>query len=359
MKWPLALFAAPLLLSGCATQANFTAALEKPAKQASATRVVTNEAQRDTARIYTLRLTGDIYPLTSLACTPATSLNNLDGALGAFGEALETIAEVGKAPPDTKYASYVKQFRKNDKYIKEAKTSGTQEAMQKAKDATKAEQQAALQRCTALYSADVVATVKKSSPPDPQAAFGISAFFALNELIKAGLAAGEGVQRERAVELTASALTPGLRAAYTQLSDAPDKAFAPYIDYSAQSATNPAVTMNKSQLGAALNIHRWLLAQRIAQLDAAIGKTRNLQCLADANCRRNLDDLITAIEEYRTLAAVDAVVILDALDSGIKKAEAAADGKQTWAQFLDGLLAVADAINGINDKYDAYQTSKE
>jgi hypothetical protein len=59
------------------------------------------------------------------------------------------------------------------------------------------------------------------------------------------------------------------------------------------------------------------------------------------------------------VAAVDSVQILAALDGGMSKAEQAAAGNISWAQWLDSLLTIADALNGLHEKHEAFNSSRE
>lgn len=353
-----------IILTGCATQQNFSTALEEPHKLAEASKLVAIEAERDAIASHALNLRkrpgeGGGVIWESVVCNPAKGLQLTYDSLDAFGNAVETIKDVGDAPADTSYATYVSQFRKNKKNITKAREMGSDEyAKTQEREADEASGKAS-RRCTALYLADSAAVLGPNSTA--LSALGAApgaALFALRELIGAGLAAAEGVQREAAAKATATALVPGLERAQKTLSAPVSDQFVPFVDYSNVARSDVAATMAKTQLGATVSLRRWFVAQQIKQSLLVLAPC-DIKCLGDPVARHNLSDLTTAIISYRALAAVDTDEVLSTLGEGIGKARKAADGKMSWADFFDGLSAIADSLSGLHDKADAYKTSRE
>ena len=346
-------------MSGCATEANFGKALEGSGKIAAGAKIVAAEAERDAIKANLMHLNAENYTVASVVCGPVRAIESTGGALGSFGDALETIHKVGEKPADTIYATYVAQFRKNAKNIAMAKTIGAQAAMDKAEEEALQKRVEADKRCAALYLADVSSVLGPTKPGiNPRGAGGFALLFAFNELIKGGMAATESVQREQAVIATDKEVLPGLKRARNVLAKPIPKDFKPFVDYSALADDHPAVVTNVTQLGATVTLHRWFIAQQIEQSSLVIAKCSKA-CLGDPVMRKNLDDLTGAVEQYRNLAAFEPAEFIKTLDEGIKKASDAADGKASWAQILDGLLMIGDTISGLSDKFGEYKKSRE
>lgn len=348
-----------LAVSGCATEVNFTKALEGAAKLSNSSKLVAMEAERDALKANFLHLYQHNTEMADVVCGPAMAIEATGAALDTFGDAIDTIHKVGEKPADTSYASYVTAFRKNKQNIADARSAGLQSVMDKAVEADQKKRDEAVKRCGQLFAADSTAILgPEASGLAPNGAAGFAALFAFNELIKAGLAAAEGVQRESAVIDTAKALVPGLQRAHDQLAKPITSDFIPFVIYKGLAENHPALAANASRLGATVTLHRWFVAQQIIQSRRVIAIC-TIACLGDPVMRRNLDELISSVEQYRSMAEIDPVQTLDALNKGIATADKAADGKVSWPQALDGLLQIADTVTGLGNKYGAFKSSGE
>ncbi|MFB9246461.1 hypothetical protein [Massilia antarctica] len=358
-----------LFLSGCATEANFTKALDEAAKVSAAAKLVTGAAERDAMKAKLLQLYGSKIAVSDLkatgeaaaelACNPVFPIEASGTALAAFGDAIDAIHKVGEKPADTSYASYVTQFRKNAKNIAEAKAKGLQATMDAGDEAAQKERDLAVTRCKTLYLADIKAVLGPTSGGiGASNASGTAVLFAFNELIKGALAAGEAAQRETAVIETTKALVPGLERAHGNLAKPISKDFQPFVQYDGLPSNHPALVGNGTLLGATVTLHRWFIAQQISKSGERLAACK-LACLGDPLARQNLDDLTIAMEQYRSLATIDPEKTLDALAKGIAGGKKAADGKVSWPQALDGLLQIVDTLSGLGDKFGAYQKSRE
>jgi len=358
-----------LILSGCVTEANFTKALDEAAKVSAAAKLVTGAAERDALKARVLQLYGRRIDVTdakakadatlNLVCNPSFAIEAGGTALAAFGDAIDTVHKVGEKPANTSYASYVTQFRKNAKNIADAKKNGVQAAMDAGDEAARKERERGVTLCMALYQADVIAVLGPTSTKiGATNASGTAVLFAFNEVIKAALAAGEAAQRETAVIETAKSLIPALERAYGNLVAPVSTDFQPFVVYDELPSIHPAPAGNGTVLGATVTLHRWFIAQQIAQTIKRL-EGCSLACLGDPVNRQNLDELTTAIEQYRALATVNSQKTLKALANGITDAKKVADGKVSWPQALDGLLQIVDTVSGLGDKFGSYKKSRE
>ena len=346
------------LLSGCATQANFSKALEKPVKAANAAQLVLVQAELDLEKA---RVMGSLVvapakrdEVATMVCAPIQTIANTAQSLGAFGEALDLIKDVGEKPADTSYAGYLQQYRKNKDSLAAARTMDNETlATEQAKQAEKALTEAR-ERCIALYLSDTHPDNKlvgKSTGESYQAVT------ALSTVLKALAGLGESVQREKAVRDTAVALIAGLDRAQKQLAAAPDKS-GPHVRYSRGTGDTIAYSMADTRLGAAVSVRRWFVAR---QIGPALKRVQECQetCLGDPLARMTLDNLVTDIAAYRSLSRIDTGKTLTALRTGVDNAEIASTSAGNWAQVLDGLLQAADAMDGLNTNYKDYKTNRE
>lgn len=346
------------MLSGCATEANFTKALEGPIAAANAARVVVQQADLDIDKARAMGLVGSYNTSASdLVCKPLESTVGTLRSLSAFGEAVELIKDVAEKPADDSYATYLQQFRKNKKSIADA--AGRSD-LDLAKDKFNKESEAArkaMQRCARLYASDV----RPANRLEP--AYGSPESFkslgALSSLVKGILAAVESAQRAEAVQKTAVALIPGLRLAQEQLSAAhpPQQ---PHVAYSLDTVDDEARLMGDSRLGATINLRRWFVAR---QIEHALARARQCQgdtaCLGDPLMRITLDNLASDIRSYRELAVIDTKQILADMNTGIDTAERVGRSPGNWAQVLDALVNVYDALGGLNAQYHDWQASRQ
>lgn len=343
------------MLSGCATEANFSKALEAPVKAANAAKVVVIESERDAEKA---RAMGWIVlpdkPATpeELVCGPVSGVGVTLRSLSAFGEALELIKEVGEKPADTSYAGYVKQYRKNKASLAAARAMNDEQAAAAAAEEAKKLAKDAHTRCVALYLADMRGELK----PRGLAGEKSAEIKALSTLIKGIAALAEGIQRERAVRETAIALIPGMRTAHGLLGAAPNRR-EPHVEYNHQADTI-AAAMAQTRLGAAVNVRRWFVAQ---QINAGLANVQGCAkaCLGDPLKRMALENLANDLLAYRALAAIDTDKVLAGLGTGIRDAQHAAESKGSWAEILDGLLGAADAIDGLKTNWEDYKTARD
>ena len=361
MKAKHSLYLCAAMLSGCATSANFSKALEEPVKTANAAKLVVEQAQRDAEKARVMGWLRDVRSPTTgwapLVCRPSKTMGVTLHALGAFGEALTLIKEVGEKPADTTYAAYLEQYRKNRDNLADARTLSDQKLAEKEwKDAEDKAEEARV-RCIALYQSDAFAANKLDTSAGGEESAG--SILALSNLLKALAGLGESVQREAAVRETAAALVPGLKLAYLQLNGSMPQ-YAPQVVYS-RSTDELAKKMAQTRLGGTVNLHRWFVARQIEQsLKRVQACKATEECLGDPLMRMTLDNLIADILAYRSLSAIDTTVILKALDKGVTSAETVVKNPGgNWAQILDALLGAVDAIDGLNTQYKAVQTSRE
>lgn len=353
-------YAVPLcsaaMLSGCATEANFSKALEKPVEAANAARLVVQQAERDIEKARAIGWVGTGTTAVKLVCEPLDSTAGTLRALGAFGQAIELIKDVAETPAGDSYATYLQQFRKNKASLAAAAGMNDAQLAEAQFNKEQARAEAATKRCSALYASDVAAgSTLAPTEGTPQSAASLGA---LSSLVKGILAAVESAQRADAVRKTAVALVPGLTLAHKQLSAAPAPG-QPRVEYRGLAAGSPALAMDESRLGATINVRRWFVARQIEHSVAKVRACqRNEACLADPLMRTTLDNLATDIASYRQLAAIDTVVILDGLKVGIGEAEQASVSAGSWAQVLDALLHIYDALGGLNKQYDDWQASR-
>ena len=346
------------LLSGCATEANFTKALEQPVKAANAAQLVLVQAELDMEKA---RVMGWLVvrpakreELATMVCERIDTIANTKQSLGAFGEALDLIKDVGEKPADISYSGYLQQYRKNKESLAAARamedeTLATEQATQAAKALKEARA-----RCIALYLSDINPENKLVGKSSGES---YKAVTALSTLIKALVGLGESVQRDKAVRDTAVALIPGLARAQSQLAAAPDKS-GPRVQYSRGTGDVIAYNMADTRLGAAVSVRRWFVARQIGQ---ALKRVQECQeaCLGDPLARMTLDNLVTDIAAYRSLSQIDTGKTLTALKSGVDNAQIASTSPGNWAQILDGLLQAADAMDGLKTNYKDYKTSRE
>ena len=219
-----------------------------------------------------------------------------------------------------------------------------------------------IDRCSQLFQSDTY--VENVLGPVESTGQGFGSVTAFFDFFKAVIAAAENAQREQAVRATAQALIPGLLDAYAQLNHAPDLS-GPHVKYvrwanGAIDKDKLARDMSDTQLGAAVSVRRWFVARQITQ---SLNKVQRCEitgdCLGDPLKRMALENLATDIMTYRELAAIDTDKILEALNTGIQKASKESTSNGDWAQILDGLLGAADAIDGLNTKYDDFKTSRD
>ncbi|WUR11816.1 hypothetical protein E7V67_019210 [[Empedobacter] haloabium] len=346
------------MLSGCATAPNFTKALEGPVAAANAAKLVVQQADLDIDKARAMGLVGDYNKSAAdLVCKPLESTVGTLRSLSAFGEAVELVKDVAEKPEDDSYASYLQQFRKNKKSIADAAGRNDIDlAMEKSRKEDEAATKA-MERCATLYASDV----RPANRLDP--AYGTPESFkslgALSSLVKGILAAIESGQRAEAVRKTAVALIPGLKLAQQQLSAAPQPK-QPHVAYSFDSVDTEARLMGETRLGATINLRRWFVAR---QIEHSLAKARQCKgetaCLGDPLMRITLDNLASDIHTYRELATIDTVQILSDMKAGIDKAEQAGRSPGNWAQVLDALVNIYDALGGLSSRYHDWQASRQ
>lgn len=345
------------LLSGCATEANFSKALEKPVEAANAAKLVVVQAEREIEKARAMGWIGTTTAADELACGPLGSTAGTLRSLSAFGEALTLVKDVAEKPAGDSYAAYLQQFRMNRDSLASAAKMNDKEIAEQQAAVEKAEAEAARVRCLALYQSDVhdgnrLAPAKGT--PESSASLG-----ALSSLVKGILAAAESTQREDAVRKTAVALIPGLKLAHAQLSAAPSPT-QPHVEYKRLKEDAVARATAENRLGATISVHRWFVARQIEQSLAKVRACDNQPaCLGDPLMRMTLDNLANDILSYRELATIDTPVILKGLGEGIASAEKASTSAGNWAQVLEALMQIHDALAGLKTQYDTWQDSRK
>jgi hypothetical protein len=120
--------------------------------------------------------------------------------------------------------------------------------------------------------------------------------------------------------------------------------------------------MNKSNLGAALSIRRWMTAMQVRATWQSLAACRAAvptdPCLANGGARANAADFAAQVASYRTLAKLDDKAILAELRDALAKARAAHDRKASLADLLDALSTIGDAVSDIGDSVDAVKAAR-
>ncbi len=363
-----------LSFTACGTAPQYAKALEEPVKTTAAAAKSVDFAQKDFIRVQALGAITDPSPfpqplaLESVVCDIPPGLQIAEDGLTVFSDSADLVSKVAAAPTDTSYAAYVRQFRKNaaaEAAAKQGVLPSNQETM--LSDKAKA--------CMAAFVADREANATLGTPSGTDltkfAADPIGYIEALNTFIKALLGTIETAQREAAVRATVKATIPAMRAAQQQLASSSGASFGPRVIF-ASGTPQAVIDGNRSLLGASLGIHRWFIAQEIDRLWMKLGQCRTgvptpggggtsrpskgMNCLADFTTRRDLDDLVEDIYAYRELATVNAGKMLSDLNVAIDNADRATD--LTFAQALDAIIGVADAVSSLSDSYGKLQKAR-
>jgi hypothetical protein len=344
----------------------FSSALESQVKLAQSARAIATLAEADAIKAKWLGMTGKkpasdrwVGEVAIDVCTPTSGIYATDTALAAFGDSVEVLKKVAEKPADVSYAAYVTQFRKNNKYLDTAVQQGDPAAVAESKRKALMATLEARERCHQLFMADSGATLY---PPRDALVGGeersLATILAFDVVLKAVLGGIEKMERDEAVRSTAVNLTRDLRTAHAELANTDLGTFSPRVDYAPVNAQNPAATMNRTRLGATITLHRWYLAQEIRAITSAMTRC-DAGCLGDAANRKNLDDLVQAMLGYRALSAIDTDQALKSLSDGLDKAQKVADGNVNLADILDGFLAIADSLSGIDKAYNDYQDTRK
>jgi len=365
-KTSLALIGLAALASGCGTTATgFSSALDAQIKFAQSARAIATLAEADAIKAKWLGMTGKKPAADTWAadvaldvCTPTSGIYASDTALAAFGDSVEVLKKVAEKPADVSYAAYVAQFRKNGKYLDAAVRQEDRAAVAEAKHKALLATLEARERCRRLFMADTGATLSPSGNPLVEGGDrALASILAFDVVFKAVLGGIEKMQRDEAVRATALNLTRELRAAHAELASTDLAAFAPRVDYAPADAQGPAAAMNRTRLGATITLHRWYLATEIRAITNTLAHC-DASCLGDSARRKNLDDLVQAMLGYRALSAIDTDQALESIGAGLGKAQEAADGKVGMADILDGFLAIADSLAGIDKAYGDYRQAR-
>lgn len=367
MKRPLALIGLAALASGCGTTATgFSSALDSQLKFAQSARAIATLAEADAIKAKWLGMTGKkpasdkwVAEVALDVCTSTSGIYATDTALAAFGDSVEVLKKVAEKPADVSYAAYVAQFRKNNKYLDAAVQQGDPAAVAEAKRKALVATLEVRERCRQLFMADTGATLyppRDALVSDEERS--LATILAFDVVLKAVLGGIEKMQRDEAVRATAVSLTRGLRTAHAELANTDLVTFAPRVEYASVDAQSPAAAMNRTRLGATITLHRWYLAQEIRAITSTLARC-DASCLGDSARRKDLDDVVQAMLGYRALSAIDTDQALKSIGDGLDKAQKVAEGKVSMADILDGFLAIADSLAGIDKAYNDYQDTRK
>ncbi len=352
------------LLAGCATAKHFNKALEEPAEASGKAADVVESAAADVLRANALGLV-ESPPDTpdELVCATQEGLRASAINLRQFNVALEAVDDVATKPDDVSFAGYIAQIRKN------------KEALAAAGEAPGAEQQAAekqrqadYNRCKALFPADWNAGPRLTKDGAMQL-HGITPtlgiVLAFRDVALALLQYGEAAQREAAIRATVARLVPQLKTSVANLRAPVNGAsFGSRVVYAAPAPgqSTAALEMNKSNLGAAVSIQRWMTAMQLRADWESLAPCRAakapLACLGKAEARATAADFAAQVAIYRNLAKIDDKKVLDALDAAVAKAEKASSGQASLADILDALFGIGDAVADVAGKVDAVKEAR-
>jgi hypothetical protein len=346
----------PLALGACVS-AEFTKGMAEPVQTLKQSARVTGGADGDVLKAYAAGMVSDavIPSLPDLVCIPSAGPAVVSKNLGVFADSLDVVKQVGEKPSDTSYAGYIKKMRENAANAASAGAGNNDEAAAQLKLVKQ------WTRCMALLAADdsqdSLQRMPKASGALPA---GIGKTLALDAVLKVLLGQIESAQREAAVQDTIKALIPVLESAREELKQAPSASFGPFVKYPDDQASAPAFEMNKTIVGAAVNIRRWLLAKQIASQWTALATCRTaMSCLKDPATHRVLDDFTTNVVQYRALARVDAAKIVSSLDTAIAAARSSFEAGKKIENWIDSLIAVSDAVTDLSDVYGKFEEAKK
>lgn len=347
-----------LLLSACGTTSRFTEGMKEPVKATSQTASTADDAEQDVLKAFSIgKLASSPAPdslPTSRVCRPISGSTAVSRYLGVFSDALDTVQKVGAKPEDTSYAGYVKQFKKNASNM-ESWNSKTAREEQEKKD----EDQAT--RCEALFEADRAPGVvlKAIGAPGKNFIAITGSILAIDKALKLALSSFEATQRELAVHKTIENLLPQMKDAREQLKTPPDVSFGPFVQY--LDGAGPAADMNKTVVGATINIRRWFVTQTLlAQWDyLSTCRKAKTSCAGDPNVIAAMQSFSANIQTYRSLAKLDPNKTLATLDTAITSTENSLKVSKNPVDWIDALIDVAGAFSDFSDAYDKTKKSKD
>ncbi|WP_223524003.1 hypothetical protein [Pseudomonas sp. BF-RE-24] len=336
-------------IAACGSAGKFSRALDEPVKMANGASAIAALAERD--RIKAIALGNPKANLADLVCNRSSGPLTVESNLGVFGDALDTIQKVAEKPDDTSYAGYLRSFRKNAENI-----NSEPEPIEIIRKKMREKQVKLYQRCIGQFNQDMAANNLYVPAIKGGSSAAVATFLSLDKLVKLTLKYIEEAQREKAVRSTITEILPQLREAYQQLSIKEDQAFGLRVQY------QPSDNVDHTSLGEVVNIHRWYVAKEISGIWQELNGCRvsvQLSCLNKAEIRTGVNYFAESVINYRSLASVDSGKVLAALDESIKKIEEADQGKASLAEVVDGLVALADAMSGLDGAYKEYDKTKD
>ncbi|MBB3639657.1 MULTISPECIES: hypothetical protein [Variovorax] len=333
--------------------------MDDPIKMVGKASSIAGDATSTVIALQAIGVSSDVLvtPVSTLACEyPNTGTAAAVRTLSVYSNGLEIVQDIGSAPEDKSYAGYIRQFKKNN----EALTSKAKTDVQRQAEvhALLARQQA---RCVAMLAADLNASTTFHSLPGITGGATpaiVGTLISLDKLAKTLLEQAERLQREAAVRKTLDDLTPQFESATRVLAAEPNTFFGPLVVYD-PSMDNEATRMNKSVLGAALTIDRWMTAKVMVQQWRALAPCRvtvelGTQCLGDAQRLAVANAFAANARKYQALSQLDAERLLNGISKATDAAKSASrlDGV---GGFLDALMGLAGALSDVDAAYVATQ----
>jgi len=339
--------------------------MEDPIKVVNAASAVTQDAWDDSTVATAVGLSRDALAgtetekIATLSCAGTGGLAAVSRTLSVFSDGLEVVQDIGAAPEDTSNAGYIRQFKKNAGVLAD---SGDADAAKKAAAKLVAQLQQAEMRCKTLLAADLAPSTALGSASAPRLAalpviFG--QVLAVDQLIKLFLGSAEKWQREAAVRAAVKDLHVQFDAAAKELKREPGPSFGPVVLYGVD-ASAEATDANRTALGAAVTIRRWMVAKTMQQQWQALADCRHKSgagCLGDAQKLSLARDFATNAKRYRALSKLDPKKVHDGIDAAVAGAMSSTQ-IQGIGGFLDVLVGLASTLSDFEDAYTKYAASK-
>jgi len=348
-----------LAFAGCASQPTKT--MTDAVSNATKAAQVAHDSERQVVSAQLLGLVQKSSLNRGDAALPATVclLNQQEEAvaddLGAYADSVNAVSKAATKPDDTSYSGYAAQFRKNQALIAQEPTDLQKQQLEQATLLKASES-----LCEKLMASDLSdgKLITNPVPAGGLAVLGVVAVVAsIDQLVKSGLGALEGLQRQAAVKHVMDNAIVTMRASYGQLSERldPSKERGPYLVYS--DATSEAGNRNATRLGMVLSIQRWMLAQRLRAEWHQFAACTSDTCITDWSKWQVADTFIIDRDTYLALAATDPNKTLKALNQSIEDAARNQDSASITS-ILDALSSIANSISDVNNKYQAYRKTR-
>jgi hypothetical protein len=345
-----------LPLYGCPSIDGISQALKGPVAAAKTAAEVSVSAEQDILRA---ELLGAIpsptsFHLPTVICTPGVGPSTVGTNLGTFVDALATIDKVASKPANTSYAALFKKLKDNN--------DAQAKSYDKERDEAVAERKRDRERCQELAEADLEQSSIYS--PTPVAGAGVAkslaTFVALDELAKALLSAKVQVSTAAAVKTTVTKLSDQMDKAVVSLKAVPTDEFGPRVVFTPNDSL--AAKMNGTTFGATITIRRWWVAKTVQGIATDLAQCRkgspSTGCLSSIQQQQAADAFVTAAYQYRALARINTDTTIKLLSEGVGLARKAATDTSVTG-FVDAFSSIGTALSDVNDKYNAYQKTRD